>query len=144
MTNELDKNIAEVLELDSKRTQGEWRWQYGGEPKKGKAWIDVFLRDPLRKHPTGRLLVSSHYEMALDHAECRFIAAAPKMVSIIRQLVAERELLIHDVTVFDDEIEALQSDLDTTTGALEFYASGEHDYNNGEIAQQALDKINNK
>ena len=83
MTNEqLEEAVARIAELDAKRTQGEWRTSPYSDPR-------VFWegsREALASCNEGILFTEYPAE---DNAA--FIATAPLMVRIIRQLWEERE-----------------------------------------------------
>ena len=94
-TQKLAADIERVMELDAKRTPGEWSWENPNKRSYGDAWVNCDAAE--------KIAVCGDISMKIDWGYCgraepelvednaAFIATAPQMAAIIAQLWAERE-----------------------------------------------------
>ncbi len=96
-TNKQRATIQDVLALDAKRTQGAWvaASNFGKQNR-------LFIREGARNYATA--IATVHARIDRD-ANAAFIAAAPDMARIIRELVAERESIASGSAVVVDAAE---------------------------------------
>ncbi len=118
--DQLKKETAEILELDEKRTQGEWTFNLSDNAtpyilsKEQEHWPDLDVDDSFLWFPSE---ISKSYN---SFNNAKFTASAPQMASLIRKLLARIEVLESGLVnldcVLEDVFEYYKKDINYKGG----------------------------
>lgn len=90
---DLNNKIAKLEKLDAERTQGDWafsetQWKYLVKDLNGLPVVGFILKEGAKNYPR-------------EKANTQFIAAAPEMMAVIRELVKQRDMACEGLRFYD-------------------------------------------